>query len=294
MNEAFNKNVIINENVKKEIDQVFNFEKHKRYEQFGIEVPRGILLYGPPGTGKTTIAKYISEMENANFIAASAPEFIEKYVGVGAKRVRTLFRKARKEARKNNNKSIVFIDEIDAIGSKRSGENNKEVDQTLNQLLTELDGMMSNEEKEDATNFTDKNGHIIPDKERQKYVKDKNKDLVIIAATNRVDILDEALLRPGRFNKIIKIDLPDLKSREQLWKLFLEKVANKGRINYKELARISEGMSGADISNIITEAAMKVIDEDRDKLMQRDISAMLNNIENKRQIEKKKVIGFAL
>lgn len=294
MNENFNKNVIINDDIKKEINQVFDFKKHKKYIQFGIEVPRGILLYGPPGTGKTTIAKYISEIDNANFIAVSGSEFIEKYVGVGSKRIRDLFNNARRKAVKNKNKSIIFIDEIDAIGTSRyGGENNKEVEQTLNQLLVEMDGLMSEKEQNNTCNFIDENGRYLSEEKIKEYIKDKNKDLIIIGATNRLDILDKALLRPGRFSKIIKIDLPDLKSREQLFKLYLEKILSKGKINYKELAKISEGMSGAEISNIITEAAMKVIDEERDKLMQKDITYFIKNLENKKE-EKERTIGFSL
>ena len=163
-----------NENAKQDLYEVVDFLKDpKKYQKMGAKIPKGVLFYGPPGTGKTLLASAVAGETNSSFFNVTGSEFVEKYVGVGAKRVRTLFEKARKEA-----PSIIFIDEIDAIGAKRHLESNNEKDQTLNQLLVEMDG----------------------------FTKDSN--VIIIGATNRLDLLDEALLRPGRFDRSVEIGLP--------------------------------------------------------------------------------------
>jgi len=195
------------------------------YEAMGVKIPRGILLDGPPGTGKTLLAKAIANESASAFFSASGSEFIEMFVGVGAMRVRKLFEEARKAA-----PSIVFIDEIDAIGKQRGRggmmTGNDEAEQTLNQLLTEMDGFQGN------TNVT------------------------VIAATNRADILDAALLRPGRFDRIIRIPLPDLTSREAILNLYLKnKMIEKG-VNVGALAKLTSGFSGAQLSNLVNEAAI--------------------------------------
>lgn len=195
------------------------------YEAMGVKIPRGILLDGPPGTGKTLLAKAIANESASAFFSASGSEFIEMFVGVGAMRVRKLFEEARKAA-----PSIVFIDEIDAIGKQRGRggmmTGNDEAEQTLNQLLTEMDGFQAN------TNIT------------------------VIAATNRADILDSALLRPGRFDRIIRIPLPDLASREAILKLYLKNKMIDQDINLGALAKLTAGFSGAQLSNLINEAAI--------------------------------------
>jgi cell division protease FtsH len=195
------------------------------YDQLGASMPKGILLDGPPGTGKTLLAKAIAGETNSSFISASGSEFIEMFVGVGALRVRKLFEEARQKS-----PTIIFIDEIDAIGKKR-GRNimtgNDESEQTLNQLLTEMDGFR------------------------------KNENITIIAATNRVDILDEALLRPGRFDRIIKIPLPDYASRIAILKLYLQNKNVDPSVSIENLAKVTPGYSGAELKNLVNEACIK-------------------------------------
>jgi len=199
---------------------------NSNYKKLGAVLPRGILLEGPPGVGKTYLAKAIATETNSSFITMSGSEFIEMYVGVGALRVRELFKLARA-----NSPSIIFIDEIDAIGGKRSGGgiggSNREHDQTLNQLLTEMDGFKDNSE------------------------------IIVLAATNRKDTLDPALLRPGRFDRHIHISLPDKYSRSQILKLYLGEKKRKERgINVTMIAELTDGFSGADLKNLINEAAI--------------------------------------
>ena len=195
------------------------------YDQHGASMPKGILLDGPPGTGKTLLAKAIAGETNSSFISASGSEFIEMFVGVGALRVRKLFEEARQKS-----PTVIFIDEIDAIGKKR-GRNimtgNDESEQTLNQLRTEMDGFR------------------------------KNENITIIAATNRVDILDEALLRPGRFDRIIKIPLPDYASRIAILKLYLQNKNVDPSVSIENLAKVTPGYSGAELKNLVNEACIK-------------------------------------
>ncbi|MBX6396201.1 MAG: AAA family ATPase, partial [Alicyclobacillaceae bacterium] len=181
------------EHAKRELMEALDFLRYRdRIRQLGIRPLKGILLTGPPGTGKTLMAKAAATYTDSAFVAASGSEFVEMYVGVGAQRVRELFRRARQSARKEGKDSaIVFIDEIDVIGGRRGGHSHQEYDQTLNQLLTEMDGMQTT----------------------------SNPLVLVIAATNRVDILDPALLRPGRFDRIIKVDLPDKEGRLHILKI---------------------------------------------------------------------------
>jgi len=205
----------------------FPLKKPELFKELGIVPPKGVLLYGPPGTGKTMLAKAVAAESNAAFIHVVASEFAQKFVGEGARVVRDVFELARKKA-----PSIIFIDEIDAIGAKRvdlgtSGE--REVQRTLMQLLAEIDG------------FQPLN------------------NVKIIAATNRIDILDPALLRPGRFDRLIEIPLPNLEGRKQILKIYISKMKTSEDVNINELAMITEGFSGADLKNLCTEAGYVAI-----------------------------------
>lgn len=217
-----------------ECKDVIGFLENKdQYKEIGAEMPKGILLEGPPGTGKTLLAKAIATETQSNFISISGSEFIELFVGMGALRVRELFASARE-----NRPSIIFIDEIDAVGGKRGGgrninTGNDEREQTLNQLLYEMDGFNDNE------------------------------DILVIAATNRKDILDDALLRPGRFDRIIKIPLPDQDSREKILNLYLQQKKTKGKWNATWIAELTEGYSGAQLKNLINEAAIFSVKNNR-------------------------------
>lgn len=217
------------------------------YTKAGAELPRGILLEGPPGTGKTLLAKAIASETNANFISTSGSEFIELFVGAGALKVRNLFKKARE-----NTPSIIFIDEIDSIGRQRGvGINlgNDEREQTLNQLLAEMDGFALND------------------------------NVLVIAATNRKDILDSALLRPGRFDRIINVPLPDRDSRKKIIESYLNlKKFDKENINLEFLSELTAGFSGAQLKNIINEAAIYAARNERIIIMQCDIENALEKI----------------
>jgi cell division protease FtsH len=208
-----------------ECKEVISYIENKiKYKQIGAEMPKGILLEGPPGTGKTLLAKAIASETNSTFISMSGSEFVELFVGMGAARVRELFESAR-----NERPCIIFIDEIDAVGRQRgAGINmaNDEREQTLNQLLYEMDGFNDNE------------------------------DILVMAATNRKDILDQALLRPGRFDRIIKVPLPDKPSREKILEYYFKNKNTEKEFDLKAIAELTDGLSGAELKNLINEAAI--------------------------------------
>ena len=208
-----------------------------KYQEIGASMPKGILLVGPPGTGKTMLAKAVAGEANVPFFSMSGSEFVEMFVGMGASKVRDLFRQAKEKA-----PCIVFIDEIDAIGKKRDGQmgGNDEREQTLNQLLTEMDGF------------------------------DNHKGIVVLAATNRPDSLDPALLRPGRFDRRIPVELPDLTGRKNILELHAKSVKTQPPIDLTAIARATPGASGADLANIINEGALRAVREGRKRATQDD------------------------
>lgn len=210
----------------------------KKYQEIGASMPKGILLVGPPGTGKTMLAKAVAGEANVPFFSMSGSEFVEMFVGMGASKVRDLFKQAKGKA-----PCIVFIDEIDAIGKKRDGQlgGNDEREQTLNQLLTEMDG------------FEENNG------------------VIILAATNRPESLDPALLRPGRFDRRVPVELPDLKGREEILKVHAKKIKVAEDVDYNKIARMASGASGAELANIVNEAALRAVRNHRAYVMQADL-----------------------
>ncbi|WP_090553584.1 ATP-dependent zinc metalloprotease FtsH [Natronincola ferrireducens] len=215
--------------VKEELIEVIDFiNQSEKYKKMGAKIPKGILFHGPPGTGKTLLASAVAGETKSSFFTASGSEFVEKYVGVGAKRVRTLFEKAKKEA-----PSVIFIDEIDAIGAKRHMDSNNEKDQTLNQLLVELDGFNTDQ------------------------------TVVVIGATNRMDLLDEALLRPGRFDRHMYIGNPNVRAREEILKVHTKNKPLASDVKIDDLAKKTHGMSGAHLSNIANEAAIIAVRENQ-------------------------------
>ncbi|MGM9526077.1 MAG: ATP-dependent zinc metalloprotease FtsH [Peptococcaceae bacterium] len=209
-----------------------------KYREIGASMPKGILLVGPPGTGKTMLAKAVAGEASVPFFSISGSEFVEMFVGMGASKVRDLFKQAKEKA-----PCIVFIDEIDAIGKKRDGQfgGNDEREQTLNQLLTEMDG------------FEDNTG------------------VIILAATNRPESLDPALLRPGRFDRRVPVELPDLKGREEILKVHARKIKTTGTIDYNRIARMASGASGAELANIVNEAALRAVRDGRHAASQADL-----------------------
>ena len=210
----------------------------EKYKEIGASMPKGILLVGPPGTGKTMLAKAVAGEANVPFFSMSGSEFVEMFVGMGASKVRDLFKQAKEKA-----PCIVFIDEIDAIGKKRDGQvgGNDEREQTLNQLLTEMDGFEGN------------NGFII------------------LAATNRPESLDPALLRPGRFDRRVPVELPDLKGREEILKVHARKIKVADNVDFNKIARMASGASGAELANIVNEAALRAVRDGRKFATQADL-----------------------
>ena len=224
------------ENLMEIVDFLHNPQK---YQAIGAKMPKGVLLVGPPGTGKTLIAKAVAGEAGVHFLSISGSDFVELYVGVGASRVRDLFDQAKKEA-----PAIVFIDEIDAVGKKRDGSGlggNDEREQTLNQLLTEMDGF------------------------------EASKGVVILAATNRPETLDPALLRPGRFDRRVPVELPDLRGREDILKVHAKKVKLGDDVDLNAIARAASGASGAELANMINEAALRAVRQGRQYVNQSDL-----------------------
>ena len=227
------------EEAKESLKEIVDFlHRPEKYTEIGAKLPRGALLVGPPGTGKTLLAKAVAGEANVPFYSLSGSSFVEMFVGVGASRVRDLFKDALE-----NSPCIIFIDEIDAIGKSRDNTlgSNDEREQTLNQLLSEMDGF------------------------------DITKGIVVIGATNRPEVLDEALLRPGRFDRRIVVDKPDLKGREDILKVHLKNVKTDENINFKQIALGTSGCSGADIANMVNEAALKAVREGRETVNQDDL-----------------------
>ena len=226
---------------KENLSEIVNYlHDPSKYRDIGASMPKGILLVGPPGTGKTMLAKAVAGEANVPFFSISGSEFVEMFVGMGASKVRDLFKQAKEKA-----PCIVFIDEIDAIGKKRDGGKfgggNDEREQTLNQLLTEMDGF------------------------------DANKGVVILAATNRPDSLDPALTRPGRFDRRVPVELPDLQGREAILRVHAKKIKTEPNINYAQIARMASGASGAELANIVNEAALRAVRDHRTAASQADM-----------------------
>ena len=225
---------------KENLQEIVNYlHDPKQYEEIGASMPKGILLVGPPGTGKTMLAKAVAGEANVPFFSISGSEFVEMFVGMGASKVRDLFKQAKEKA-----PCIVFIDEIDAIGQKRnSGQfgGNDEREQTLNQLLTEMDGF------------------------------EGNTGVIILAATNRPDSLDPALTRPGRFDRRVPVELPDLKGREEILKVHAKKVKIAPGVDFNTVARMASGASGAELANIVNEAALRAVRAGRKSVTQADL-----------------------
>ena len=225
---------------KENLQEIVNYlHDPKQYEEIGASMPKGILLVGPPGTGKTMLAKAVAGESNVPFFSISGSEFVEMFVGMGASKVRDLFKQAKEKA-----PCIVFIDEIDAIGQKRNSGNlggNDEREQTLNQLLTEMDGF------------------------------EGNTGVIILAATNRPDSLDPALTRPGRFDRRVPVELPDLKGREEILKVHAKKVKIAPGVDFNTVARMASGASGAELANIVNEAALRAVRAGRKSVTQADL-----------------------
>ena len=217
----------------------------KKYSDVGASMPKGVLLVGPPGTGKTMLAKAVAGEANVPFFSMSGSEFVEMFVGMGASKVRDLFSQAKEKA-----PCIVFIDEIDAIGKKRDGQfsSNDEREQTLNQLLTEMDGFQ------------------------------ENIGVIILAATNRPETLDPALTRPGRFDRRVPVELPDLAGREAILKVHAKKIKTADDVNFHTIARMASGASGAELANIINEAALRAVRNDRTVVNESDLEESIETV----------------
>ena len=232
---------------KENLQEIVNYlHDPSKYQEIGASMPKGILLVGPPGTGKTMLAKAVAGEANVPFFSMSGSEFVEMFVGMGASKVRDLFSQAKEKA-----PCIVFIDEIDAIGQKRSGGQyggNDEREQTLNQLLTEMDGF------------------------------DDNSGVIILAATNRPESLDPALTRPGRFDRRVPVELPDLKGREEILKVHAKKIKLAENVDFGTVARMASGASGAELANIVNEAALRAVRDGRRLVTQADLEESIETV----------------
>ena len=232
---------------KENLQEIVNYlHDPGKYQEIGASMPKGILLVGPPGTGKTMLAKAVAGESQVPFFSISGSEFVEMFVGMGASKVRDLFSQAKEKA-----PCIVFIDEIDAIGQKRSGGQyggNDEREQTLNQLLTEMDGF------------------------------DDNSGVIILAATNRPESLDPALTRPGRFDRLVPVELPDLKGREEILKVHARKIKLAENVDFSTVARMASGASGAELANIVNEAALRAVRDGRKLVTQADLEESIETV----------------
>jgi cell division protease FtsH len=232
---------------KENLQEIVNYlHDPSKYQEIGASMPKGILLVGPPGTGKTMLAKAVAGESQVPFFSISGSEFVEMFVGMGASKVRDLFSQAKEKA-----PCIVFIDEIDAIGQKRSGGQyggNDEREQTLNQLLTEMDGF------------------------------DDNSGVIILAATNRPESLDPALTRPGRFDRRVPVELPDLKGREEILKVHARKIKLAENVDFSTVARMASGASGAELANIVNEAALRAVRDGRRLVTQADLEESIETV----------------
>ena len=232
---------------KENLQEIVNYlHDPGKYQEIGASMPKGILLVGPPGTGKTMLAKAVAGESQVPFFSISGSEFVEMFVGMGASKVRDLFSQAKEKA-----PCIVFIDEIDAIGQKRSGGQyggNDEREQTLNQLLTEMDGF------------------------------DDNSGVIILAATNRPESLDPALTRPGRFDRRVPVELPDLKGREEILKVHARKIRLAENVDFSTVARMASGASGAELANIVNEAALRAVRDGRKLVTQADLEESIETV----------------
>ena len=255
--------VIMPEETKREVTQMMRFiRKREKYEAIGARIPKNILLYGKPGTGKSMIAKAISNECNVHFMYRGGSEFARRYVGDSPKEIKKMFKEAREKA-----PTILFIDEIDALGKKRSEDTNGEDVKALTQLLTELDGF------------------------------DTTDNVFLIGATNTLDLLDPALLRSGRFDKKVKILVPNEENRKAMFELYIGKVKHEDDMDYELYATRTLGLTGADISTIVNNAAIAAVDDDRDKVSSDDILKEIDKIlmfdDKDNSLEKKKnSIGF--
>lgn len=230
------------DNLKEIVDYLHNPAK---YKEIGASMPKGVLLVGPPGTGKTMLAKAVAGEADVPFFSMSGSEFVEMFVGMGASKVRDLFKQAKEKA-----PCIVFIDEIDAIGKKRDGQlgGNDEREQTLNQLLTEMDGF------------------------------EGNSGVIILAATNRPESLDPALTRPGRFDRRVPVELPDLQGREEILKVHAKKIKVDKDVDFRQIARMASGASGAELANIVNEAALRAVRGNRTSATQSDLEESIETV----------------
>ncbi|UMZ73474.1 AAA family ATPase [Natranaerofaba carboxydovora] len=245
-----------------ELREALEFVKRpEEIKSMGIRPLKGILLEGPSGTGKTLLAKAASNYTDSVFIPASGSDFIEMYAGVGAKRIRDLFKKAKKEATKlNKTSAIIFIDELDILGAKRgSNSSHMEYDQTLNQLLVEMDGLKISEQVQ----------------------------ILVIAATNRPEILDDALLRPGRFDRRVRVDLPDRQGRLEIMKLHCKDKPIKEEFDFDLIAQETIGFSGAHLENVSNEAAIKALRENKEVITERDFSDAIEKVIMGEKLERK-------